>query len=179
MPNEIISTLSSWIITVGAIASALIAIYKVASPLTSFGKKRAEKKKSARNEEVKQIAETAIQTNNEKFAPTFKEINTSLDSINTQLRDVVMLNAEQSRALDKLDVKVDENEVGRLRWEIISFANMLRSDDGESADNEDYEHIIEAYGRYETILQRLGRTNGFIDNEYAFICDMYRDFRKR
>lgn len=39
MPNDIISIISNWIITLGAIAGALMAIYKIIYPMTIWGKK--------------------------------------------------------------------------------------------------------------------------------------------
>lgn len=43
---------------------------------------------------------------------------------------MMLINAEQTKTIEHMDEKIDTNEIDRLRWEIISFANSLRYDDG-------------------------------------------------
>lgn len=193
MPSDIISTISNWIITLGAIAGALTAIYKIFSPMTNWGKKRKEKKRKLRNEEIREMARTIanekrdeaqrtikkiIDANNTKIETSFNAINTHLNNVNKQLADVMLINAEQTKTIEHMDEKIDTNEIDRLRWEIISFANSLRYDDGQSATLEGYNHVFDAYGKYEKLLESLGRKNGKIDNEYAYIKIMYNEFSK-
>lgn len=193
MPSDIISTISNWIITLGAIAGALTAIYKIFSPMTNWGKKRKEKKRKLRNEEIREMARTIanekrdeaqrtikkiIDANNTKIETSFNAINTHLNNVDKQLADVILINAEQTKTIEHMDEKIDTNEIDRLRWEIISFANSLRYDDGQSATLEGYNHVFDAYGKYEKLLESLGRKNGKIDNEYAYIKIMYNEFSK-
>lgn len=193
MPSDIISTISNWIITLGAIAGALTAIYKIFSPMTNWGKKRKEKKRKLRNEEIREMARTIanekrdeaqrtikkiIDANNTKIETSFNAINTHLNNVDKQLADVMLINAEQTKTIEHMDEKIDTNEIDRLRWEIISFANSLRYDDGQSATLEGYNHVFDAYGKYEKLLESLGRKNGKIDNEYAYIKMMYNEFSK-
>lgn len=193
MPNDIISTISNWIITLGAIAGALMAIYKIIYPMTIWGKKQREKKRIQRNEEVKEMArvianekrdeaqETSqkiIDANNAKIEASFNAINTRLNNVDKQLSNVMLINAEQTKTIEHMNEKIDTNEIDRLRWEIISFANSLRYDDGQSATLEGYNHVFDAYGKYEKLLEALGRKNGKIDNEYAYIKIMYNEFSK-
>lgn len=193
MPSDIISTISNWIITLGAIAGALTAIYKIFSPMTNWGKKRKEKKRKLRNEEIRDMARTIanekkdeaqhaikkiIDANNAKIETSFNAINTHLNNVNKQLSNVMLINAEQTKTIEHMDEKIDTNEIDRLRWEIISFANSLRYDDGQSATLEGYDHVFDAYGKYEKLLESLGRRNGKIDNEYAYIKIMYNEFSK-
>lgn len=193
MPSDIISTISNWIITLGAIAGALTAIYKIFSPMTNWGKKRKEKKRKLRNEEIREMARTIanekrdeaqrtikkiIDANNAKIETSFNAINTHLNNVNKQLANVMLINAEQTKTIEHMDEKIDTNEIDRLRWEIISFANSLRYDDGQSATLEGYNHVFDAYGKYEKLLESLGRKNGKIDNEYAYIKIMYNEFSK-
>ena len=145
MPGDIISTISNWIITLGAIAGALTAIYKIFSPMTNWGKKRKEKKRRLRNEEIREMAraianekrdeaksaaQKIIDANNTKIETSFNAINMHLNSVDKQLADVMLINAEQTKTIEHMDEKIDTNEIDRLRWEIISFANSLRYDDG-------------------------------------------------
>lgn len=193
MPSDIISTISNWIITLGAIAGALTAIYKIFSPMTNWGKKRKEKKRKLRNEEIREMARTIanekkdeaqrtikkiIDANNTKIETSFNAINTHLNNVDKQLADVMLINAEQTKTIEHMNEKIDTNEIDRLRWEIISFANSLRYDDGQSATLEGYNHVFDAYGKYEKLLESLGRKNGKIDNEYAYIKIMYNKFSK-
>lgn len=193
MPNDIISTISNWIITLGAIAGALMAIYKIIYPMTIWGKKQREKKRIQRNEEVKEMArvianekrdeaqqtsQKIIDANNAKIEASFNAINTHLNNVDKQLSNVMLINAEQTKTIEHMNEKIDTNEIDRLRWEIISFANSLRYDDGQSATLEGYNHVFDAYGKYEKLLEALGRKNGKIDNEYAYIKIMYNEFSK-
>lgn len=193
MPSDIISAISNWIITLGAIAGALTAIYKIFSPMTNWGKKRKEKKRKLRNEEIKEMARAIanekrdeaqrvvkkiIDANNAKIETSFNTISTHLNNVDKQLADVMLINAEQTETIEHMDEKIDTNEIDRLRWEIISFANSLRYDDGQSATLEGYNHVFDAYGKYEKLLESLGRKNGKIDNEYAYIKIMFNEFSK-
>lgn len=193
MPNDIISTISNWIITLGAIAGALMAIYKIIYPMTIWGKKQREKKRIQRNEEVKEMArvianekrdeaqqtsQKIIDANNAKIEASFNTINMHLNNVDKQLSNVMLINAEQTKTIKHMNEKIDTNEIDRLRWEIISFANSLRYDDGQSATLEGYNHVFDAYGKYEKLLEALGRKNGKIDNEYAYIKIMYNEFSK-
>lgn len=193
MPNDIISTISNWIITLGAIAGALMAIYKIIYPMTIWGKKQREKKRIQRNEEVKEMAriianekrdeaqqtsQKIIDANNAKIEASFNTISEHLSKVDNQLANVMLINAEQTKTIEYMNEKIDTNEIDRLRWEIISFANSLRNDDGQSATLEGYNHVFDAYGKYEKLLETLGRKNGKIDNEYAYIKIMYNEFSK-
>lgn len=193
MPNDIISTISNWIITLGAIAGALMAIYKIISPMTIWGKKQREKKRIQRDEEVKEMArviadekrdeaqqtsQKIIDANNAKIEASFNTISEHLNKVDNQLANVMLINAEQTKTIEHMNEKIDTNEIDRLRWEIISFANSLRYDDGQSATLEGYNHVFDAYGKYEKLLEALGRKNGKIDNEYDYIKIMYNEFSK-
>lgn len=161
--------------------------------MTTWGKKRKEKKRKLRNEEIREMARTIanekrdeaqrtikkiIDANNTKIETSFNAINTHLNNVDKQLADVMLINAEQTKTIEHMDKKIDTNEIDRLRWEIISFANSLRYDDGQSATLEGYNHVFDAYGKYEKLLESLGRKNGKIDNEYAYIKIMYNEFSK-
>lgn len=193
MPSDIISAISNWIITIGAIAGALTAIYKIFSPMTNWGKKRKEKKRKLRDEEIREMARAIanekrdeaqrtvkkiIDANNTKIETSFNAINTHLNNVDKQLADVMLINAKQTKTIEHMNEKIDTNEIDRLRWEIISFANSLRYDDGQSATLEGYNHVFDAYGKYENLLEQLGHKNGKIDNEYAYIKIMFNEFSK-
>ena len=170
-----------------------MAIYKIISPMTGWGKKQREKKRIQRDEEVKEMArvianekrdeaqqtsQKIIDANNAKIEASFNTISEHLNKVDNQLANVMLINAEQTKTIEYMNEKIDTNEIDRLRWEIISFANSLRYDDGQSATLEGYNHVFDAYGKYEKLLETLGRKNGKIDNEYAYIKIMYNEFSK-
>ena len=96
MPGDIISTISEWIITLGAIAGALMAIYKIFSPMTNWGKKSREKKRRLRNEEIREMAraianekrDEARQSSQKIIDANSAKIETSFNAINTHLNNV-------------------------------------------------------------------------------------------
>ena len=117
-----------------------MAIYKIIYPMTIWGKKQREKKRIQRNEEVKEIArvianekrdeaqktsQKIIDANNAKIEASFNAINTHLNNVDKQLSNVMLINAEQTKTIEHMNEKIDTNEIDRLRWEIISFANSL------------------------------------------------------
>lgn len=170
-----------------------MAIYKIIYPMTIWGKKQREKKRIQRNEEVKEMArvianekrdeaqktsQKIIDANNAKIEASFNTISEHLNKVDNQLANVMLINAEQTKTIEHMNEKIDTNEIDRLRWEIISFANSLRHDDGQSATLEGYNHVFDAYGKYEKLLEALGRKNGKIDNEYDYIKIMYNEFSK-
>ena len=77
------------------------------------------------------------------------------------------LNIEQSNTINKLDKKIDENEIDRIRWDILNFASSLRLNIEASED--EYKHIFELNDKYVELLKVTGRTNGLIDIEFEYI----------
>ena len=68
---------------------------------------------------------------------------------------------EQDRKIDNLTKMVDENEVDRLRYEILRFSNSCRN--GQKHTEEEFDHIIEVTEKYHLIIARQNLTNGKID----------------
>ena len=84
--------------------------------------------------------------------------------------------SEQVEALsEKQDIlrdTVDDNEIDRIRWEILDFANSCRN--GRKHTMEEFDHVIELNTKYHAILKRRNLTNGKIDLEYAYIESLYK-----
>lgn len=83
----------------------------------------------------------------------------------------IQQNLEDS--IRNLAITVDENEVKRLRGEILSFRNSLRRN--ERHTYEDFQHIIEVHDDYERLLKRLKRTNGVVTETFSYIMSVYRE----
>ena len=83
---------------------------------------------------------------------------------------------KQTATLDTIRDSVDDNEIDRIRWEILSFANSCRY--GTHHSIEEFDHIIEIYEKYHQILDRRKLQNGKIDLEYGYIVDIYKTCQK-
>lgn len=78
--------------------------------------------------------------------------------------------------LDSQDEKIDMNEVDRIRWEILSFANECRKDRRHTKD--EFDHIINLHDKYEKILASRKMKNGLITIEFDYITDIYNKCMK-
>ena len=79
--------------------------------------------------------------------------------------------------IKELGYRVDENEIDRLRNQILSFSNSCRN--GTSHYKDEFQHIIECNKKYHNIIDRLGKTNGILDLEYANIEKKYQECLER
>nr|DAZ26629.1 MAG TPA: hypothetical protein [Caudoviricetes sp.] len=77
------------------------------------------------------------------------------------------LNGDLINRVEKLEEKVDENEKGRIRHEIYTFANNLRNSKREYTADE-FQHIFEINEKY----KNLGG-NGQIKVEMKYIQEKY------
>lgn len=73
--------------------------------------------------------------------------------------------------IDGMQLAMDENEIDRIRWEILDFANSCRN--GRRHTKEEFDHIINMHQKYIAILKRRGRTNGQVDLAYRYIEELY------
>ena len=80
---------------------------------------------------------------------------------------------EQDKAIASMSEVIDENEIDRIRWEILAFANSCRQ--GKRHSKDEFDHIIDLNTKYHTILDRRQKTNGILDLEYDYIIKIYRD----
>lgn len=79
---------------------------------------------------------------------------------------------EMKSDIEKLDNKVDANEIDRIRWEILDFSNSCRNKRKHTRD--EFLHIIELNQKYHKIIKEKGIENGQIDLEYDFIEGIYK-----
>ena len=79
---------------------------------------------------------------------------------------------EQGKKIDKLDEKIDMNEIAHIRWEILDFANSCRH--GVQHTKDEFVHIISQHEKYVQILDERSLTNGLITIEYEYIEDVYK-----
>ena len=60
--------------------------------------------------------------------------------------------------LDAVEKKIDENEIDRIRWEILEFANTCRN--GKRHTKDEFSHIISQNDRRTTIFYKKGGRHG-------------------
>ena len=84
------------------------------------------------------------------------------------------LKAEISAVKDtvqKVDTKVDNNEIDRIRWEILDFANSCRN--GKKHTKEEFDHVINLNQKYHRILDEREEENGQVDLAFEYIRKIY------
>ena len=113
----------------------------------------------------------------------YKEIVQWRNDINEVVKGLENVNSKVAEAIDGLNEKLDEmyqgqdeNEMVRLRWEILSFADSCRGGNKHSKDA--FHHIIESNDKYHRIIEKRSFVNGVIDAEMEYILDTYRECRE-
>lgn len=74
--------------------------------------------------------------------------------------------------LDAMEKTIDENEIDRIRWEVLDFANSCRSKRRHTKD--EFDHIIAQNDKYHKLLDKYSMENGVFDAEYAYILRLYK-----
>lgn len=74
--------------------------------------------------------------------------------------------------LDSISETVDDNEIDRIRWEILEFANSCRNHRKHTYD--EFVHVIALNEKYHRILTKRKMTNGQIDAEYTYILALFK-----
>lgn len=74
---------------------------------------------------------------------------------------------------DEQRKSIDENEMDRIRWEVLDFANACRN--GSRHTKDEFQHIIALNTKYHALLDKYEMENGVFDVEYAYILDVYQE----
>ena len=75
--------------------------------------------------------------------------------------------------LEKLTLLIQDKNINDWRYEILDMASAIGS--GRKYSKEQYDHVIDIHGKYETLLKTLGRTNGQVDASMEVIMDTYKE----
>ena len=75
--------------------------------------------------------------------------------------------------LEKLTLIIQDKNINDWRYEILDMASAISS--GRKYSKEQYEHVIDIYGRYEDLVKSLGRTNGQVDVSMEVIMESYKE----
>lgn len=74
---------------------------------------------------------------------------------------------------DQQRKSIDENEMDRIRWEVLDFANACRNHVKHTKD--EFQHIIALNEKYHKLLDKYGDENGVFDAEYEYILELYHE----
>lgn len=66
---------------------------------------------------------------------------------------------------------IDRNEMDRIRWEVLDFANSCRN--GRMHTKSEFAHVIDLNSKYEALLAKTGDENGVFEADYAYIRRIY------
>lgn len=77
---------------------------------------------------------------------------------------------------DEQQKSIDENEMDRIRWEVLDFANACRNHRKHTKD--EFQHIIAITTKYHDLLDKYEQKNGIFDAEYAYILDLYSECQR-
>lgn len=75
--------------------------------------------------------------------------------------------------LEKLTLIIQDKNINDWRYEILDMASAISS--GRRYSKEQYDHVIDIHGRYEDLLESLGRTNGQVDVSMEVIMESYKE----
>lgn len=100
-----------------------------------------------------------------------------LDKIDGVSKKVDQVREELTEKIQIVSKSNDKNEMKRLRWEILDFANSCKN--GRRHTQDEFKHIIEIHDDYETLLESTGEKNGFLDAEFDYILEIYAERQKK
>ena len=93
-----------------------------------------------------------------------------------------VINADVVQRLQRLEERadeqresIDENEMDRIRWEVLDFANACRNHVRHTKD--EFQHIIALNGKYHRLLEKYKMENGVFDAEYDYILELYKELQ--
>ena len=98
-------------------------------------------------------------------ADVSKEIKQVRKDFTEDIADLKKLHAAQQE-------DIDSNEIDRIRFEVLDFANSCRN--GRKHSKDEFEHIITINKKYQRLLAKTGAENGVFDAEYDYIYDIYK-----
>lgn len=90
--------------------------------------------------------------------------------------DVVQRLQRLEERADEQRMSIDENEMDRIRWEVLDFANACRNHVRHTKD--EFQHIIALNGKYHRLLEKYKMENGVFDAEYDYILELYKELQR-
>ena len=126
---------------------------------------------------IKWIISFIFKPINEEIESMKEEINTKFDTLEENIKkEIELMREEQNTQKESIEdlLKVNEmNEISRIRWEIIEFANSIENKQLHIRD--EYRHIIDDNKRYHSLIEKYELDNGIIDEEFEKIEKHYKE----
>lgn len=82
------------------------------------------------------------------------------------------INSDIKDELNELTETIDKNEMDRIRYEVLAFANSCKNK--RIHTNDEFQHIVDLNDKYEKLIEKHGVENGVFKTEYAYILDVYK-----
>lgn len=86
---------------------------------------------------------------------------------------IALITNKKNNRLEEISNKIDNNEKDHLRFEILSFAGDLRN--GVVKTRQEFKTIFAFYDKYEEIITALKVHNGYVDSEFDFIKEKFKE----
>lgn len=77
-----------------------------------------------------------------------------------------------SKQIEELKHLFINKEIDDMRWEMLDFGSAIMN--GRRYGKEQYDHVIDIYGKYEEILKENHMENGRVTSSMEFIQDKYK-----
>lgn len=84
---------------------------------------------------------------------------------------------ELHNTIQEMNKDIDENEKDRIRWQVLDFANSCRN--GRRHTKDEFQHIITLNDKYTELLKRTNDKNGYFDEEYKYIQELFHDCQSK
>lgn len=91
-------------------------------------------------------------------------------------KDVSSQIVDIQRELTSQGERIDANEMDRIRWEILDFANSCRN--GRKHSKREFEHIFDLDTKYSSLLERINVKNGVYEEDFRYIKEVYAENMK-
>ena len=165
---DFFNTVTGAIVSVAAALSALAGIIAlIRKPFITWQEK---KKAEIKAKEDASANLCGLKDVTEKLATQLTALSNENSAQNRLFQQLLLTLTELKRAMD-------DNEIDRIRWEILSFANMCRRQVRNTKD--EFVHIINLYHKYHALLEAQGRENGQITMEFAYISKRFMELSEQ
>ena len=90
-----------------------------------------------------------------------------------EIRNNLQENQENlSKQMTELKQLFINKEIDDMRWEMLDFASAIMNH--RRCSKEQYDHVIDIYGKYEEILRQNKMENGRVTSSMEFVNDKYK-----
>lgn len=145
------------LIYLGSICGAIAAIKKLIIPYFERA--------------VKDIMSSSFNQLHQEQLQHNKEISQTLDKLDKKIDKVEDTTKNQILMFQSLQKQINENELDRIRQEMVNFSHQCHNK-GTYTQSE-FDYIFKLHSKYERLIEETGLPNGVIDAEYSYILNCY------